>query len=286
MLGAKELEEQLQLMPRRSVAMINTPPESALRLLSARGLAPDQAEMVTGFAARPVDLARLKSVYSAARDGHRARVSYARPGQPGSDLRPDWLIQTLRHYGAEVANHDVSINKTWSTLRLPPAKDHRPSDTVTASSNDSDPTSHEGTGDITSRFPADLLGEPDASATAAAQTEAGEVEGLPSGAALLIVQRGPNAGSRFLLDQPLTSAGRHPGSDIFLDDVPVSRRHAEFRRENGEFLIVDVGSLNGTYVNRQPVESAVVLANGDEIQLGKFRLMFLTRATTGRHRAS
>jgi len=86
--------------------------------------------------------------------------------------------------------------------------------------------------------------------------------------------------SRFLLDQPVTSAGRHPGSDIFLDDVTVSRRHAEFRRDNGEFRVVDVGSLNGTYVNRKPVESAV-LANGDEIQIGKFRLVFVTRPTTG-----
>ena len=103
---------------------------------------------------------------------------------------------------------------------------------------------------------------------------------MPSGSALLVVKRGPNAGSRFLLDQPVTSAGRHPGSDIFLDDVTVSRRHAEFRRENGEFRIVDTGSLNGTYVNRKPVQTAV-LANGDEIQIGKFRLVFLTKPTTG-----
>ena len=93
---------------------------------------------------------------------------------------------------------------------------------------------------------------------------------------MLVVKRGPNAGSRFRLDQPVTSAGRHPESDIFLDDVSISRRHAEFRRENGEYLIADTGSLNGTYVNRKPVES-VALANGDEIQMGKFRLVFLTR---------
>jgi pSer/pThr/pTyr-binding forkhead associated (FHA) protein len=94
-------------------------------------------------------------------------------------------------------------------------------------------------------------------------------------AALLVVKRGPNAGSRFLLDRPTTSAGRHPDSDIFLDDVTVSRRHAEFRRDSGEFVVVDVGSLNGTYVNREPVDTAV-LANGDEVQIGKFRLVFLT----------
>ena len=97
---------------------------------------------------------------------------------------------------------------------------------------------------------------------------------MPSGSLLLVVKRGPNAGSRFRLDQPVTSAGRHPDSGVFLDDVSVSRRHAEFRRENGECLLVDTGSLNGTYVNRKPVES-VALANGDEIQMGKFRLVFL-----------
>ena len=96
---------------------------------------------------------------------------------------------------------------------------------------------------------------------------------------MLVVRRGPNAGSRFRLDQPVISAGRHPDSDIFLDDVSVSRRHAQFRRENGEYLVVDTGSLNGTYVNRKPAES-VALANGDEIQMGKFRLVFFTRPTT------
>jgi len=101
------------------------------------------------------------------------------------------------------------------------------------------------------------------------------VDALPPGSALLVVKRGPNAGSRFLLDQATTSAGRHPESDIFLDDVTVSRRHAEFRRDVGEFVVVDVGSLNGTYVNREPVDTAV-LANGDEVQIGKFRLVFLT----------
>ena len=83
----------------------------------------------------------------------------------------------------------------------------------------------------------------------------------------------------FLLDQATTSAGRHPDSDIFLDDVTVSRRHAEFRLESAEFQVVDVGSLNGTYVNREPVDSAV-LANGDEVQIGKFRLVFLTGPRT------
>jgi pSer/pThr/pTyr-binding forkhead associated (FHA) protein len=89
----------------------------------------------------------------------------------------------------------------------------------------------------------------------------------------------PNAGSRFLLDQLVTSAGRHPGCDIFLDDITVRRRHAEFRREGGEFRLIDVDSLNGTYVNREPIDSAE-LTNGDEIQMGKFRLVFLTGPAT------
>lgn len=138
-----------------------------------------------------------------------------------------------------------------------------------------DQTSAEAAGETTSGFRAEFLDEPDVSAASAAQADVWDVEGLSSGSALLIVKRGPNAGSRFLLDQPVTLAGRHPDSDIFLDDITVSRRHAEFRLANSEFRIIDVGSLNGTYVNRAPVES-VVLANGDEIQIGQFRLVFLT----------
>ena len=97
---------------------------------------------------------------------------------------------------------------------------------------------------------------------------------LPPGMALLVVRRGPNAGARFLLDHDLTTSGRHPDSDIFLDDVTVSRRHAEFHRGANAFTVRDVGSLNGTYVNRERVESAT-LSNGDEVQIGKFRLMFI-----------
>jgi pSer/pThr/pTyr-binding forkhead associated (FHA) protein len=98
-------------------------------------------------------------------------------------------------------------------------------------------------------------------------------DSLPAGTALLVVKRGPNAGSRFLLDKDMTTAGRHPESDIFLDDVTVSRRHAEFRRIRGGFEVRDVGSLNGTYLNRERIEVSV-LAGGDEVQIGKFRLVF------------
>jgi pSer/pThr/pTyr-binding forkhead associated (FHA) protein len=136
--------------------------------------------------------------------------------------------------------------------------------------------SDEVTGETTSAFPrSDFLNELDAIPTVGPDRVVSRVEGLPAGSALLVVKRGPNAGSRFLLDQPVTAAGRHPGCDIFLDDVTVSRRHAEFRWENDEFQVVDVGSLNGTYVNREAVDSAV-LVNGDEVQIGKFRLVFLT----------
>jgi len=104
--------------------------------------------------------------------------------------------------------------------------------------------------------------------------EVGPLEGLPPGSALLVVKRGPNAGSRFLLDAAVTTAGRHPESDIFLDDVTVSRRHVEFRRvADGSFTVADVGSLNGTYVNRERIDQ-VPLSNGDEVQIGKYRLVF------------
>ena len=107
-------------------------------------------------------------------------------------------------------------------------------------------------------------------------TTAGRVSGsLPPGTALLAVRRGPNAGARFLLDHDVTTSGRHPDSDIFLDDVTVSRRHAEFHRESGIFTVRDVGSLNGTYLNRGRIDAAA-LAGGDEVQIGKYRLVFLT----------
>jgi pSer/pThr/pTyr-binding forkhead associated (FHA) protein len=116
----------------------------------------------------------------------------------------------------------------------------------------------------------------DADATLSAQDQA-TVEALRSGTALLVVLRGPNAGARFLLDSDEVSTGRHPDSDIFLDDVTVSRKHATFRREGDEFLVRDVGSLNGTYVNRERIDEAA-LKTRDEVQIGKFRLVFYAGA--------
>ena len=105
---------------------------------------------------------------------------------------------------------------------------------------------------------------------------------LPEGSALLLVMRGPNAGSRFRLDGGLITAGRHPDSDIFLDDVTVSRRHAEFERQGAVYSVRDVGSLNGTYVNRERIEEAQ-LTGGDEVQIGTFRLLFLTSQNLGQN---
>ena len=133
--------------------------------------------------------------------------------------------------------------------------------------------SEELTVETTSVFRADFLNDLDAPASPAGESAVSGVEGLPTGSALLVVKRGPNAGSRFLLDQPTTSAGRHPDSDIFLDDVTVSRKHAVFTREGDTFSVRDVGSLNGTYVNRERIDEAV-LQTGDEVQIGKFRLVF------------
>lgn len=101
------------------------------------------------------------------------------------------------------------------------------------------------------------------------------VDGLSGDTALLVVKRGPNAGSRYVLKADVVTAGRHPDSDIFLDDVSVSRRHAEFRRTATGYEVVDVGSLNGTYVNRETIDSSE-LSGGDEIQIGKFRLVYVT----------
>lgn len=96
----------------------------------------------------------------------------------------------------------------------------------------------------------------------------------PAGIGLLVVKRGPNAGSRFALSDRITTIGRHPDSDIFLDDVTVSRRHAEVSHADGRFTVTDAGSLNGTYLNRERIDKADI-HSGDELQIGKFRLVFL-----------
>ena len=99
------------------------------------------------------------------------------------------------------------------------------------------------------------------------------IEALRPGTALLVVLRGPNTGARFLLDDQEVAAGRHPDSDIFLDDVTVSRKHATFVVQGGGYVVRDAGSLNGTYVNRERIDEAP-LHQGDEVQIGKFRLVY------------
>ncbi len=98
--------------------------------------------------------------------------------------------------------------------------------------------------------------------------------GDSSSTAMLVVKRGPNAGSKFALEKEVTGAGRHPDSDIFLDDITVSRRHAEVVRRPSGYIVRDAGSLNGTYLNRERIEDETPLANGDELQIGKFKLVF------------
>lgn len=105
-----------------------------------------------------------------------------------------------------------------------------------------------------------------------ALVDTGSLASLQPGTALLRVDHGPHAGARFLLDADLTTVGRHPSSDIFLDDVTVSRKHAQFVRDAEGFVVRDVGSLNGTYVNLQRIDATPV-KTGDVVQVGKFRLV-------------
>ncbi len=104
-----------------------------------------------------------------------------------------------------------------------------------------------------------------------------------AGGAVLLVTRGPNAGSRYVLepsDGAVTTIGRHPDSDILLDDITVSRRHAEVRQQGPAYWVYDVGSLNGTYLNRERIDHAL-LSSGDELQVGRFRLVFLAPPSVG-----
>jgi pSer/pThr/pTyr-binding forkhead associated (FHA) protein len=99
-------------------------------------------------------------------------------------------------------------------------------------------------------------------------------DNLEPGQALLMVKRGPNAGSTFLLESELVTAGRNTESEVFLDDVTVSRKHAIFERhDDGSWFVRDVGSLNGTYVNGEQVDETK-LATRDEVQIGRFKLTF------------
>ncbi len=144
-----------------------------------------------------------------------------------------------------------------------PSPDHEP-DVATGSAGQS-----AGMSDHTTHIP--IL---DADTEEMTSSDVAAVENLPAGSAMLLVQRGPDAGARFLLDSDTVSVGRHPDSDIFLDDISVSRRHATFTRSGAGYLIADLGSLNGSYVNRDRIDSEIALAGGDEVQIGKYRLIY------------
>jgi pSer/pThr/pTyr-binding forkhead associated (FHA) protein len=101
---------------------------------------------------------------------------------------------------------------------------------------------------------------------------------LAPGTAVLVVRSNPQAGERFVLGD-ITRMGRHPDSEIILDDITVSRRHAEIALSDAGFTVSDAGSLNGTYVNQERIDVPLVLGHGDEVQVGKFRLVFFVAAT-------
>ncbi|MFZ4515821.1 MAG: FHA domain-containing protein [Acidimicrobiia bacterium] len=101
------------------------------------------------------------------------------------------------------------------------------------------------------------------------------VADVPAGIGVLVVERGPLAGSRFLLEREQTRIGRHPDSDVYLDDITVSRRHAAIVQEDAGYRLRDVGSLNGTYLNSARVDE-LTLRPGDTLQIGRFYLLFLT----------
>jgi pSer/pThr/pTyr-binding forkhead associated (FHA) protein len=129
------------------------------------------------------------------------------------------------------------------------------------------PLDERGTDSTTMSFPVeDLPGADDEGAL--------DEDDLPVGTGILLVRRGPKAGSRYLLDDPVTTIGRHPDSSIFLDDITVSRRHAEIRLDSDGYVVADVGSLNGTYLNRERIDTQS-LTDGDLLQIGKFKLMFV-----------
>jgi pSer/pThr/pTyr-binding forkhead associated (FHA) protein len=100
---------------------------------------------------------------------------------------------------------------------------------------------------------------------------------ITPGQGILVIRSGDRVGQQFVLNKPVTTIGRHPDSDISLDDITVSRRHVEIARHDNQYIVSDTGSLNGTYVNQRRVDSAE-LCQGDELQVGKYRFVFLEHA--------
>jgi pSer/pThr/pTyr-binding forkhead associated (FHA) protein len=106
-----------------------------------------------------------------------------------------------------------------------------------------------------------------------------DIDAFPKGSGVLVVRSGPGGGLTFPLASDLTRLGRHPDSEVFLDDVTVSRRHVEIRRTRAGYVVRDVGSLNGTYLNGHRIDEAV-LEQGDQLQVGKFKLVFMVGTDT------
>ncbi|HKJ55290.1 MAG TPA: FHA domain-containing protein [Nitriliruptoraceae bacterium] len=107
-----------------------------------------------------------------------------------------------------------------------------------------------------------------------------DLPALEPGTGLFVIARGPLAGARYVLDRDVTTIGRHPDADLLLDDVTVSRHHAEVRHHGGIMLLVDMGSLNGTYVGSHRVEEHQ-LAMGDHVQIGRFKLIYVAAGDEG-----
>ena len=121
----------------------------------------------------------------------------------------------------------------------------------------------------------------DDDATRADVDMAGAAAALPPCTAVLVATRGLGEGVQYVLEKPATTAGRSSSCDILLDDITVSRTHVTFTLDDGVVTLMDHGSLNGTYVNRHLITQPTVLNNGDEVQIGKFRMLLLTNCSAG-----
>src|SRR5690554_4130869 len=128
--------------------------------------------------------------------------------------------------------------------------------------------------DSTARYGDDFVAQLSAYGAELAPEEVAAVGALPSGSAILIIHHGRGAGARFLLDSDRAIAGRHLDAEVFLDDVTVSRQHAEFTRRGTVFSVRDLGSLNGTYLDGQILDGEATLRDGHDVQVGKYRLTF------------
>lgn len=171
-----------------------------------------------------------------------------------------------RHCGEEMTGHDNFCASCGQPVRRPDA-------TEVIMVDESDPPATPGDepddepDDVVTTIAIDLDGDGDREL----------LEDLPSldpGTGLFVVVRGPLAGARYVLDRDVTSIGRHPEADLLLDDVTVSRHHAEIRRVAGSMLLVDMGSLNGTYVGSHRVEEHQ-LVMADQVQIGRFKLVYV-----------